>query len=326
MLATSSRRRPLGRTIVHVALVLSLAFGTLAAAGGYWAVIKAPELVRSPNDPAVIAAARTVPRGIIRDRDGATLARNEEDANGELHRVYRSPAISQVVGYASARYGRAGLELAYDAELSGLAGDPVADALRKFGSDPYDPKDLTLALSLELQRAAVRALGDHNGAVVMLDPRNGEVLALASTPTYEASLLSDPATADAAFEALQDDKSQPLLPRATLGRYVPGSVFKIVTAIAGLGSGAITPDDDVQGAAGRGGGWSARERVPRPRWASPVHRQQRPQPRRGDRGLVQHLLRADGARDRRGGAGRLRRPTRDSARRSRSSCRRRSPR
>jgi peptidoglycan glycosyltransferase len=241
MLATSSRRRPLGRTIVHVALVLSIAFGTLAGAGGYWAVIKAPELVRSPYDPAVIAAARTVPRGIIRDRDGATLARNQEDANGELHRVYRSPAISQVVGYASARYGRAGLELAFDAELSGLAGDPIADALRKFGTDPYDPKDLTLALSLELQRAAVRALGNHNGAVVMLDPRNGEVLVLASTPTYEASALSDPSTADATFKTLQGDDRQPLLPRATLGRYVPGSVFKIVTAIAGLGFGAITP-------------------------------------------------------------------------------------
>jgi peptidoglycan glycosyltransferase len=88
----------------------------------------------------------------------------------------------------------------------------------------------------------VNALGKRRGAVVMLDPRNGEVLALASTPTYEASLITDPATADAAFEALRDDPAEPLLPRATLGRYVPGSVFKIVTAIAGLGSGAITPE------------------------------------------------------------------------------------
>ena len=242
MLTPSARRRPLGRTIVHVGLVLSLAFGTLAAAGGYWAVIKSPELVRSPNDPAVIAAARTVPRGAISDRAGEWLARNEEDANGELTRVYRSRALSQVVGYASSRYGRAGLELAFDAELSGLAGDPVGDALRKFGSDPYDPKDLTLSLSYDLQRAAVRALGDFRGAVVMLDPVTGEVLALASTPTYDASAIADPATSEATFEALRGDKGQPLLPRATLGRYVPGSVFKIVTAIAGLGSGAISPD------------------------------------------------------------------------------------
>jgi len=84
MLATSSRRRPLGRTILHVALVLSMAFGVLAAAGGYWSVIEAPDLVRSPYDPAVIAAARTVPRGKILDRAGLVLARNAKDANGEF--------------------------------------------------------------------------------------------------------------------------------------------------------------------------------------------------------------------------------------------------
>ena len=242
MLAPTPRRRPLGRTIVHVALVLALAFGVLAGAGGYWAVVEAPNLVRSPNDPAVIAAARTVPRGAIVDRDGEWLARNEEAGDGTVFRVYRSRAISQVVGYASPRFGRAGLERSFDAELSGLAGDPVGQALRKFGADPYDPQDLTLSLSYDLQRAAIRALGDFRGAVVMLDPRTGEVLALASTPTYDASAITDPATAEETFARLSDAESQPLLPRATLGRYVPGSVFKIVTAVAGLGSGAISPD------------------------------------------------------------------------------------
>ena len=75
-----------------------------------------------------------------------------------------STAISHVVGYASRRYGTAGLERAFDAELSGLAGDPLADAFRKFGTTPYDPKDLTLSLSYDLQRAAVRALGKDRGA------------------------------------------------------------------------------------------------------------------------------------------------------------------
>jgi penicillin-binding protein A len=77
---------------------------------------------------------------------------------------------------------------------------------------------------------------------VMLDPSTGEVLALASTPTYNASAVADPETSKKAFEALLADKDQPLLPRATLGRYVPGSIFKIVTAIAGLGSGSVTRD------------------------------------------------------------------------------------
>jgi peptidoglycan glycosyltransferase len=242
MLRAGTGRQSLGRTTIHVAIVLSLAFGLLAGAAGYWGIVEAPALVRSPNDAAVIAAARTVPRGKIKDRTGKVLADNKKDANGEFYRVYAGRATSQVVGYASSLYGRAGLERAYDAELAGLAGDPVSDVLSKFGADRYDPKDLTLSLSYDLQRAAVAALGKRRGAVVMLDPATGEVLALASTPTYDASAIADPTTARTAFEDLQADPTQPLLPRATLGRYVPGSVFKIVTAVAGLGSGAITPD------------------------------------------------------------------------------------
>jgi peptidoglycan glycosyltransferase len=242
MLGPTRASRPLGPTTIHVAILLSVAFAILAGAAGYWGVVRGPDLSRSADDAAVIAASRTVPRGRILDRDGTVLARNAADKNGELYRVYASPTVSQVVGYASRVYGRAGLERTYDAELTGLAGDPLTDAFAKFGAERYDPKDLTLSLSFDLQRAAVSALGKRRGAIVMLDPRTGEVLALASTPTYNASDLADPATAAATFEALRDDESQPLLPRATLGRYVPGSVFKIVTAIAGLGSGAITPD------------------------------------------------------------------------------------
>jgi Cell division protein FtsI/penicillin-binding protein 2 len=241
MLGSDGARRTLASSTIHVAVALSVAFAVLAGAAGYWGVIRSPELVRSPDDAAVIAAARSVPRGRILDRTGTELARNKADANGELYRVYAGPAISQVVGYASRLYGEAGLERAYDAELSGLAGDPLTDAFAKFGADRYDPKDLTLSISYDLQKAAVSALGNHRGAVVMLDPRTGEVLALASTPTYDGSAIANPQTSQAAFAALQDDPAQPLLPRATLGRYVPGSVFKIVTAIAGLGSGAITP-------------------------------------------------------------------------------------
>ena len=239
MLGSHEGRQPIGRATVHVAIVVSLGFVLLAVAAGYWGVIAAADLVRSPSDAAVIAASRTVPRGLIRDRAGKILADNKLDPNGEMYRVYAGKAISQVIGYASSVYGRAGLERAYDAELTGLTDDPLTDALAKFGADRYDPKDLSLSLSNELQKAGVAALGKRRGAVVMLDPRNGDVLALASTPTYDASGIADPTTARDTFEAIQADPDLPLLPRATLGRYVPGSVFKIVTAIAALGSGAI---------------------------------------------------------------------------------------
>jgi penicillin-binding protein A len=238
----SGAHRPVGGNVARVGIVLGVAFAVLAAGAGYWQVYRGPDLSDAADNPVVIAAQRNVERGTIRDRDGTVLASNKKDANGEPYRVYRDRSMSPVLGYASRLFGTAGLERAYDAQLTGISGpDPVSNLLRKFGRDPYDPQDLTLSISLKLQRAAVAGLGRQKGAVVMLDPSTGEVLALASTPTYDASAVADPDTARKAFANLQDDPSQPLLPRATQGRYVPGSVFKIVTAIAGLGSGAITP-------------------------------------------------------------------------------------
>ncbi|HEY7589684.1 MAG TPA: penicillin-binding transpeptidase domain-containing protein [Candidatus Limnocylindrales bacterium] len=246
MIAADRRRparRPVGANIARVGLVLAIAFGGLAAGAGYWQVARATPLSNAPDNPAVVAAARRAVRGEIVDRDGEWLARSRRDPNGEPYRVYRSPILSPVVGYSSRLFGSAGLERTYDAQLVGLARpDPVSDLLKKFDPDPTDPQRLTLSLSLTLQQAAVRALGKDRGAVVMIQPRTGEVLALASTPIYDASAVANPATSEAAFAEIQADRSQPLLPRATQGRYVPGSVFKIVTAMAALDSGAVTPE------------------------------------------------------------------------------------
>ena len=235
--------KPVSRSIASVGVALTVSFAILAMGAGYWQVFQSEDLSRAPDNPAVLAAARNVVRGEIVDRDGKVLAMNKTDKNGEPYRLYLDRAISPVVGYASRRYGTAGLERSYSAALTGLNDpDPVRNLLKKFQADPYDPQTLTLSLSDALQRAAVKGLGTDRGAVVMLDPRTGEVLALASTPTYDASAIANPATQDAGFEAVRDNKTQPLLTRPTQGRYVPGSVFKIVTAVAGLGSGQINPD------------------------------------------------------------------------------------
>ncbi len=235
------RRIPIGTALGRVGIALAVAFGALAAGAGYWQVFRSPDLSRSPDDAGVIAASRHILRGVITDHDGVTLAGNKRDRNGEPYRVYASPSLSGVLGYASRQWGNSGLERAWDAQLSGAASaDPVFDLTRKFRADPSDPQALQTTLVLQLQDAAVKALGKNRGAVVMLDPRTGQVLALASTPAFDASAVANPATSAKAFAKLQADDALPLLPRATQGRYVPGSVFKIVTAAAALGSGAIT--------------------------------------------------------------------------------------
>lgn len=234
-------RRPIAGNVLRTGTAMVVMFAVLAVGAGYWQVIEAQRLSTAPDNPAVIALARRALRGEIVDRNDRWLARSGRDRNGEAVREYRDDTISHVVGYASRLYGTTGLERAYNAELIGLSSDPLGGLLNKFDTTPNEPLGLKTTLDLRLQRAAVKALGRDRGAVVMLDPATGQVLALASTPVYDANGIVNPDTARDTFEGLAADDSDPLLPRATLGRYVPGSVFKIVTAIAGLDSGRISP-------------------------------------------------------------------------------------
>src|SRR5204863_490144 len=92
---------------------------------------------------------------------GLLLALSRRDANGEPYRVYTDPSMSPVIGYASRFFGTAGLEHTYDAQLTGvLSPDPVQQLLAKFQGNRADPQDLTLTISLRLQRAAQKALGN----------------------------------------------------------------------------------------------------------------------------------------------------------------------
>jgi peptidoglycan glycosyltransferase len=197
--------RPIGANVLRTGIALVCAFAVLAGGAGWWQVVEAQRLSVEPDNPAVIAVARRALRGQIVDRTGQWLARSQRDANGEAQRTYRDTSISQVVGYASRQYGTAGLERTYNAQLLGLVGaDPLGGLGAKFGAAPSTPLGLKLAIDLRLQQAAMAGLGKDRGAVVMMDPTTGEILALASSPTYDANAIANPATAAAAFAALQN--------------------------------------------------------------------------------------------------------------------------
>ncbi len=103
-----TNRRPIAGNVAQVGAALVIAFGVLAAGAGYWQLVRSQDLSTSPDDPAVIAAARDAPRGLIKDRHGTVLASNRKDANGEPYRVYRDKSMSPVIGYASRSTGRPG--------------------------------------------------------------------------------------------------------------------------------------------------------------------------------------------------------------------------
>ena len=224
-------------------LSLALAVGYAALAGGllYWQVMQARALTTDPLNPIVLAAARDAPRGTIYDSSGKVLADNLPGATRQ--REYPYVVAAPVVGYRSNIFGTAGLENAFDAQLTGLGSlNEGDDLLRKFRAQSYDPADLHTSLDIDLQQAAADLLGDQHSAVVAIEPSTGRILALVSSPTYDPNRVVDPTHGRSYVASLQASSDSPLLNRSTQGLYVPGSVFKIVTATAGLASGAITPD------------------------------------------------------------------------------------
>lgn len=231
---------PVQRGLARLAIAVVLCYAAVALGLGYWQGLQAQALTNDPGDP-LVAAIRDGPRGRILDARGTVLAQ-DATIGGVRVRRYPQPAAEPVVGYWSPTLGATGLEQTYDADLAGLSGtSPVDELLRKFGASTSTPLDVVTSLDMRLQADAVKLLGTQKGAIVALDPTTGRILALASTPSFDPNRVVAPATGATYMAALSaPGNASPLLDRATQGRYTPGSVFKMVTAVAGLGSGAIT--------------------------------------------------------------------------------------
>lgn len=142
--------------------------------------------------------------------------------------------------------GKMGLELKFDAEMKGEAGGRMVriDAsgykhAEQMEQDPRPGSTVMLALDSRIQALAESAIRDVPGAVVVLDPNNGDVLAVASSPAFNPSQFV-PIVPKALYEQLNTDPEKPLLNKAVAEVYAPGSIFKPVTALAALNSGAVS--------------------------------------------------------------------------------------
>jgi peptidoglycan glycosyltransferase len=233
MIATNIRR---------LSVYLVLAFASISGTLVWWQVLDAQTLATRQDNPQVIATRRSLPRGSIFDSQGRLLA-SSVVADGISRRTYTDPAFTHVLGYASLRYGATGLERAWDDLLTGRTDpNPLRDLLNDILDRQPDPHDVTLTIDQRLQDFAAAQLGADLGAVVAIDPRTGAILAMVSNPSYDATGFSgDPATAQAAFDAVAAAADNPFLDRSRQGHYTPGSIMKVLTAAAALDAGAITP-------------------------------------------------------------------------------------
>jgi penicillin-binding protein A len=226
------------RAIRDLSTFFVLLFAALALRQLYLSLVVAPQISARPTNPrhALLDAGR----GRILASDGTVLA---QTIAGK--RVYPlGPELAQPIGYTSVRYGTSGIERSFDRALSSpdFSGDPVAqlDQLAAtLRGDSYDAKgsDVVTTIVPAVQSKLFDLLSRYpRAAGVVLDPRTGAVIALASVPSY------DPNGFDAEFASLRDDPGAPMVDRALDGLYPPGSTFKIFTAAAALDSNTVTID------------------------------------------------------------------------------------
>jgi len=157
-----------------------------------------------------------------------------------------SPMWSPVTGYTTVFPSASGIEQAMNGELSGTADTAFFSRIDQILSG-QDPRGSNVELSLDpvVQRAAFEAMGSLKGAVVAIEPDTGRILAMVSTPSFDANALAvhDVDALNATYTGLEEDPQQPLQNRAIGGNMnPPGSTFKIVVAAAALASGEYTAD------------------------------------------------------------------------------------
>jgi cell division protein FtsW (lipid II flippase) len=212
-------------------------FTGLAAAAlvaGWWAFYRGPGLLERTDNARRAIADRFVPRGEILDRRNEPLAVTQK-SSGEYFRQNLYPYLGPVIGYTNPIYGQSGLEASLDPYLRGLQGNPALTIWwhHLLYGQPPPGLDVRLTLDLNLQNTADRLLAERRGALVLLNSQSGEILAMASHPTFDPNLL------DQNWADLVKDPNIPLLNRATLGRYQPGPAIGPLFYAAALRDGKV---------------------------------------------------------------------------------------
>ena len=146
--------------------------------------------------------------------------------------------------------GKDGIERQYDSTLRGIDGQRrvLVDNMGRERQvdkpkEAVPGKDLQLTLDLDLQAVAELAMEDKRGAVVALDPRTGEVLAMVSRPTFDPNKFTG-RISRSDWQTIANDPDKPLLNRAIQAQLAPGSTFKPIMALAGLETGVIDDKTD----------------------------------------------------------------------------------
>lgn len=201
--------------VVFIAFISTIAILLISSVGAKY-------LVDSKYDSRSNRLVATVQRGSILDRNHEVLTYSEKNDEGYT-RISKYPGLfSHVIGYMDKKYGTTGLESTYNPELMGRGNASFMTKMKNIIMNEKTGDNLVLSLDLKLQQKAQALLQGYNGAIVVSNPKTGEILASYSNPTYDERRLE---------EFINNENESSMLNRVQFGKYSPGSVMKILTSV-----------------------------------------------------------------------------------------------
>jgi cell division protein FtsW (lipid II flippase) len=221
-------------------VLLALLAG-LAAAGlalGWWKIVRGPELTERTDNARRAVAERFVQRGAILDRANRPINLSEGSPGNILRRT-TYPPLSNIIGYTNIIYGQSGLENSQDVILRGLIGYSSLTVFWEhllYGTPPPG-LDVRLSLDMDLQTQADQVLGTATGAIVLLNARSGEILAMASHPGFDSNRL------ETDHNRLASDPTGPLTNRAVQRLYPAGAALAPILLAGSIETGQIGQAD-----------------------------------------------------------------------------------
>ena len=234
-------RVALANRLTRAVFAFTALFAILIGNLTYVQVIEAKTYQDMPTNNHTIARSKYIQRGSIITSDGATLAESLQQEDGTYVRSYPNGNLAaHVVGYVSQQYGTTGIEGVMNDTLTGSKDySSWNNALLSLAGQTQPGNTVKLTIDSRIQTAAEQALKGFKGAVVVLDPRTGAVLACASAPTYDNTNIDAVMTSGGGEDGSMYDRALDAL-------YTPGSPFKVVTLSAALESGNASLTDTYQ--------------------------------------------------------------------------------
>lgn len=202
----------------------------------YFTIFEASDIVKHSANRRETLREESIKRGTVYDREGNVLAYSDgEKGSYQRHYTYQT-IYAHALGYYSKIRGKTGIEASYDSYLSGSNENQIIQSIKSVINADFDPNvgnSVYMTTNTNIQQKARDLLAEYGseGAIVVMNPKTGEILAMVSYPDFNIQ------TVDADYAAIIEQNTGALVNRAIRSKFAPGSTFKIVTATAIIESG-----------------------------------------------------------------------------------------